>query len=508
MNKSFRRMFVPLLAVVLIVGLGAVGVFAQSSTLVIGTGAEASSLDPRMATDVPSFERIHAIMEPLIMFQPDMSLAPRLAHSWETSADGLTMTFHLEQGVMFHHGREFTAEDAKYTFEWVLDEDNLSTHRPLYADIASIEVVDDYTLVFHLSAPNGFLINNIARLPIVPADRGDDPDFDRNPVGTGPYVFDTWRRDDRMVLQAFDNYWGPKANVPTVEFRPIPENATKLLAFEAGEIDLFQGGIVPAELPRIEADSRFHVQRVAGVGYTYLGYNTKVGPLADKRVRQAINHLINREGIVDIVMNGIGQPGISMIAPQLPWFNEDVYRYDYNPEKAQALLREAGFEPGTLTLHLYTNENPDRMMIAEILQFELSEVGINLVVTIEEFGAYLERVQQTEDYDVFILGWSGQVDPDRAMSRQFHSNGSHNYAFYSNPRVDELLDLGRITPADSPESIEIYAEAQAIVVEEAPFAFINYTEEVGVTQNYIDGWVVHPHGSAAFQDVHLITKNK
>lgn len=484
------------------------GAHAANSTLVIGAGAEASSLDPRIATDVPSFERIHTVMEPLVAFAADMSLTPRLAHSWDFSDDGLTMTFYLREGVKFHHGREFTAADVKYTFDWVLDEANLSTHRPLFADVKSIETVGKYTVVFNLNAPNGFLINNIARMPIVPYDKGDDPTFDRDPIGTGPYVFQTWRRDDRMVMRAFDDYWGPKANIEWIEFRPIPENATRLLAFEAGEIDLYQGGVVPAELPRIEADPRFVVQREPAVGYTYLGFNTQTGPLADKRVRHAINHLINRDGIVDVVLNGIGRPGISMIAPQLPWFNPDVTRFPYDQLKARALLAEAGYTPEDLTLYLYTNENADRMLIAEILEFELGVVGIKLVVTIEEFGAFLDRVQKTDDYDMFILGWSGQVDPDRAMSRQFHTKGSHNYASYSNPRVDELLDLGRITPADSAESIRIYNEAQAIIVDEAPFSFLYYTEEVGLTQRYIDGWVVHPHGSATYQDAHLITKNK
>lgn len=500
--------WVPLLVAAVLLFFVVSPVSADNSTLVVGTSAEASGLDPRLATDTPAFKRIHTMMEPLISFANDMSLTPRLAHGWEFSEDGLAITFYLREGVLFHHGREFTAADVRYTFEWVLDETNASGHRSLFADITSVEEKDDYTVVFHLRAPNGFLINNIARMPIVPHDKGDDPDFGRNPVGTGPYTFESWRRDDQLVVRTFPDYWGEAPKTKSVVFRPIPEDASRLLAFEAGEIDLFPRGILPAELPRLERDDRFTVKRVPAVGYVYLGFNMNNEVLADKRVRQAINHLLHRDAIVDVVMNGIGRPGVSMIAPQLPWFNADVKRYDYSPDRAAQLLEEAGLVTEKTTLRLFTDEDSVRMLIAEILEFELSQLGIDVIVVHEELNAFVDRLLLTDDYDMFLFGWSGQVDPERAMSRQFHTDGSHNFANYSNPKVDELLELGRITPADSQASIDIYAEAQAIIVEESPFAFVNYTEEVGIKHAYISNWDVHPHGAAGFQDVHLVEKNK
>lgn len=508
MLSQLRSVLLVLVAFLIVGAFGATVALADNSTLVIGTGSEATTLDPRLATDVASAERIYTIMQPLMGFRTDMSLYPILARSWEFGDDGLSITFHLEKGVKFHHGLEFTAKDVKYTFEWILDENNPARDRQLYTDISEIEIVDDYTIVFHLHEPNGFLINNIARMNIVPHDRGEDPDFGRNPVGTGPYMFESWRRDDQLVLRAFDDFWQGRAYIDTIVFRPIPETSAKLLAFEAGEIDLYQDGIVHAELPRLEADPRFVVLRTPGVGYEYLGINSTKGVLGDKRVRQALSHLINREGMVDVVLNGVGRPGISMIAPQLPWFNPDVRRYEYDPDKARALFAEAGIDPQGLKMTLHTSEVPVRMLLAEILEFELSQFGIELTVIIEEGSTFLRRLRETDDYELFISSWSGQLDPDRAMSRQFHSEGAANYGRYSNPRVDELLDLGRVTPADSPESIAIYGEAQAIVVEEVPFAFITYAEEVGLHHAYIEGWEVHPHASAAYQNVHRVTKNK
>ena len=226
------------------------------------------------------------------------------------------------------------------------------------------------------------------------------------------------------------------------------------------------------------------------------------------RVRQALSYVINREGIVKNVLNGIGTPGIGPVSMSLPWFNPDLPRYEYSPEKAKELLAEAGYKPGDINIRLFTNENPDRIRIAEILQYEAQQVGINVEVFVEEWGAYLARIQETDDFDIFILGWSGQLDPDRAMIRQFHTNGSNNYGKYSNERVDYLLDLGRTVPQESQESIDIYREAQYIVVSEVPYGFINYTEEVGLLHPYIGNWDVHPYGAAAWQDAHLMTKSK
>jgi peptide/nickel transport system substrate-binding protein len=503
---------IPLAGLLLAAVLVLLGVTqAQNDRLFIGSTSEVSGFDPRVATDVPSFERINVILEPLAVFDSGLGLLPRLATAWETSDDGLQMTFTLREGVTFHHGRPFTSEDVRHTLETILDPEVGSPNRSLYLVIESIDTPDDYTVILNLSQPNAFLLNNLARLPIVPADLGADIDaFNMRPSGTGPYQFDTWVRDDRLVLSRFDDYWGGAGELAYLEFRVIPENSTRLLAFEAGEIDVTQGQLPPEELDRLEADPDFIIERTPGTGYTYLAFNTNVAPLDDVRVRQALNHLIPREGIVDRVMAGNAFPGISMLLPTMPWFNPDVMRFDYDPERAQQLLEEAGVdfdEP----FRLYTNDNAVRMQIAEILSFEFSRVGLTLEVNIEEFGAFLQRVQQTDDYDMFILGWGGQLDPDRATIRQFHSNpelGTANYTNYANPRVDELLEEGVRTDPTTEESFAIYQEISAIVVEESPYAFVFYTEETAAYHPWIDGWSVHPYSPVTYQDAHLITKSR
>jgi len=501
---------VPVLAFVLIcLVFFSASTLANNDTLVISSLGEAPGLDPRMETDVYSFERVNVIMEPLVVFNFDMELEPRLANSWAFSDDNMTITFNLRDDVIWHDGEPFTAQDVKYTYRWILDPDSQAPNRGLYTDIERMEIEDDYTIHFHLTQSNVFLINNIARMNIVPEHAGERSDFRVNPIGTGPYSFSNWVRDERMELVAFDDYWGGQPIIPNVVFRPIPENSTRLLAFEAGEVDVFRGGIVSQEIPRLEENPDFILHRTHDVGYNYMGMNTLVEPLDNVTFRRALAHLINREGIVERIYNGVGYPGVSPVPAALPWYNDDVRRYDYDLERSRELLEEAGYpDGGDVSLRLFVWEAPDMVRIAEIIQFEASRVGVSIVVNVEEWGAFLSRITGSDDYDLYLLGWSGQLDPDRAMFRQFHTDGSFNDVNISNERLDYLLEKGLTVPPDSQESIDIYREAQEIVLDLCVYAFINYREELALSHSYIDGMQAHPYNANTWINIHQFTKNK
>jgi peptide/nickel transport system substrate-binding protein len=484
------------------------GAALAQNRLVVATVAEASGLDPRLVSDVYSYQRIYTMMEPLIVFEHDLAYRPRLATSWEFDEDGRVITFTLREGVTFHHGKPFTAEDVKYTIDWVRDPDNPSLVRNLYANISEVEVIDDLTVRITVDHTNVWIMNALARLHILPADIGDTNDWNVDPVGTGPFRFVEWVRDDRMVVEAFDDYWGEQGNVDEVVFRPITEDGTRLLSFEAGELDLFHGQVTPGEVPRLEETDGITVSRTTGLGHAYLGFNFRNETLANDLVRQAFAHLIPSEAIVARVLNGIGTLGVGPISPDSIYFASDIPRYPYDPERARELLAEAGLADG-LGVRLHTNENPVRIQIAEILQFEAARVGIDVDVTIEEFGAFIDRILgDDKDFDLYILGWSGNVDPDYATYGLFRTDGDNNYIGYGNPIVDELLDFGRTLPPGSTESIATYQEIQRLLLADLPFAFINNTEEIGVVHDWIDGWSVHPYASATFQDLHLVDKRR
>ena len=495
------KFFAPLYAL-LLAGLLALGSAQAQSTLTIGTVAEASDLDPRITYDVYSYQRMYAIMEPLLIFDTDLSYEPRLASSWEFAEDGRSITFELREGVEFHHGRPFTAEDVKYTFDWMLNPDNPAANPALYEDITNVEILDDTTVRFDLTGDNAFILNSIARLHIVPADLGENEDFGSAPVGTGPFVFESWARDDRMVLTANPDYWGGAPKVDRVEFRPIIEDTTRLIALESGEIDLYYGQPVRSELGNLEANDAIDIQRVDGLGHQYVAFNTEHPELGDARVRQAISHLIPREGIVERILEGVGSVGTGPIAPSSVYFEPEAETYPYDPERAAELLAEAGVDQ--LSVRLHTNENPVRPLMAEILQFEAQQIGVEIEIIVEEFGAFIDRLLDSTDYDLFLIGWSGNVDPNYAMYELFHSTGGSNFTAYGNPELDALLDEGRRLPPGSEESIATYQEAQRVLMDDAPFAFINHSEEVALSRASVEGWEAHPYSSATFANLHLV----
>ncbi len=468
-------------------------------TLVIGQQAEAPGLHTLMETDVYAFERINLINEPLMVINRDLDLDPGLATDWEVSEDATRIDVELREGVQWHHGREFTAEDVKYTYEWILDEENPAENRDLYEPIEEIEIVDDHELVFHLEEPNAFLTNNMARVGIVPHDYHEEvgyEEFGQEPVGTGPYVHEEWVDDDYHLMSANEDYWDGEPNFSEIEFRPIIEASSRLLAFEAGEIDMFHGDVVPEELERLEEDPDFNVSRASSPSYTYIGMNqeTTENPdvIQDIDFRRAVAHALNREGIVEHVLQGMGEPGRSPIIPEMAHFNDEIDYPEYDMEKAQEYIEQSDVSEGD-EVNIYVSEGDTVMQIAEIMEYELSELGINVNVQVEEWGAFLDRVYDTDEYDMFVMGWAGQVDPDRATYRQFHSEGAANHTNFANERMDELLEEGRRHDTGSEESIEIYQEVQEILLEEHPKVYIDYGEEVAVAHPEFEGFEVHSY---------------
>lgn len=503
----FRKGSLGILLIVLIFALVS-STAAQSSTIVIGSSAEAIGLDTRLSTDIYSGQRINVMMEPIIIFNTDMELEPRLATDWYFDDEATTITFEIREGVYWHDGERFTANDVKFTFDWILNPENPAPNRALYADIYEIEVVNDYLMHFHLRQPNSFLINNLARISIVPAHAADKAGFNENPIGTGPFMFESWIRDDSLSMVANPDYWGGAPKVDRLVFRTIPEDSARMFALEAGEIDVYQDQPIPEEVERLDADPNVNVQIVPGTGYRYMGFNTEMPPFDNVKVRQAFAHLIPREGIVDRLMEGLGQVATGPVPSGIPWYNPNVKTYDHNIEAARQLFDEAGVDPQGLTVHLYSHEDPTFIRIAEIIQFEAANLGINVVTHVEEWGTYWSSLQQPgHGYQMFLVDWFGQVDPDRAMFRQYHSQGSHNFGTYYNERLDYLLEKGKTVPPDSEESIAIYNEAQEILAEQSYVAYIHYYAEVGLSRASLQGFEPHPFISIVWSNAHLMSKD-
>lgn len=495
-----------------VLGLFWAGALAQAQTITVGQGADAVTLDPHGTNDQPSARVMRQIYDTLIIQQEDLELVPGLAESWE-QLDDTTWEFTLREGVTFHNGEPLTADDVVFTFNRLTDPEVAAPAAFLLGFVESVEAADERTvrittqypfapILAHLSHTATSILNEQAV-----TEAGEDYGT-TTVVGTGPFSFVRWEPATQIVLERNDDWWGGEVLPERVVFRPIIEGTVRAIELETGGIDIAYG-LEPTDANRIEGGGvpGVRLETVETLSTNYIGFNVQKEPFDDVRVRQAINHAVDVDLIIEAVLEGRAIPATGPIAPAVFGARTDLEPYAYDPERARELLEEAGYGDG-LSLRLHTNENPVRVQIAEVLQFEAAQVGVNLEVFVEEFGAFIDRILDTDtaDFDLFLLGWTGNVDPNYAMFELFHSRGDNNYIAYTNPELDALLEEGRRLEPGSEESNAVYREAQAVLMADAPFAFINNTEEIGVNHDTITGWQLHPYVSATFQDLHLVEK--
>lgn len=480
----------------------------ENNTLIVAQGADAVTLDPHGQNDQPSARVRRQIYETLVYQDENMELQPGLAEDWEV-IDEKTFEFKIRQGVKFHNGNELTAHDVAFTFKRLLDPETASPGAFILAmvDPDQIEVLDDYTikiatkqpfvpLLAHLAHPVTGILNQAAV-----EEYGED--YGRNPVGTGPFEFVEWRSGESITLKRYEDYWRGPAALEEIVFRNVSEGSTRTIELETGGADVIYD-VAPADLSRIENDPNLTLIRRDNFSTTYIGFNMAKEPFDDIRVRQAINYALDMGPIVENVYMGLGQPAKGALGPVVWGANQDVRSYEQDLDKAKQLLTEAGYPDGFSTT-LWTNDNQQRMDIAEIVKNQLGQIGIEVSIEILEWGAYLERTGAGE-HDMFILGWVTVTgDPDYGLYALFHSSqvgAAGNRTFYVNEEVDELLDLGR-SESDEQVRFDAYQRVQEIIAEDAPWVFTWVGEEAVGVRNYVKGFTIHPAGHHALYGVSL-----
>ncbi len=478
---------------------------AEGGELIIAVLSDATQLDPHKGTDIPSANVYHGkIYEGLVSQDENMDVQPALATEW-TKVDDLTWEFKLRQGVKFHDGTDFTAEAVKRTLERIVDPATASPRAKLFNMITEITIQDDYTIQFKTEYPFAPLLANLSHYsggiisPKALDEQGDQ--LGQNPSGTGPFKFDSWNSGSELRLVKNNDYWGDKAKVDSVVYKVIPEDATRIAMVETGEAHLAEP-VPVTEVERIESSSSMKLNRSEGLGIDYLGFNLTKKPFDDVRVRQAINLAVDTDLIIKGVYNDVGTVATAPMGPGVWGHNPDLKGWGYDVEKAKKLLAEAGYKDGFDTT-IWTNDNKARMDVAEVVQSQLKGIGINAEIKVVEWGAYLEATANGE-HDMFILGWSNMTgDADYNQYFLFHTDAMGqvgNRSFYSNSRVDELIDLGR-QETDPAKRLEIYKEAQAIEMEDAPMIFLRNDEDLVALSNNVSGFWMHPAGIYMIKDV-------
>jgi peptide/nickel transport system substrate-binding protein len=475
---------------------------ADPGTLVMVIESSPTNLDPRVGLDAYS-ERIDELLfDDLCTRDEHFIVQPGLAERWEIP-DPLTYVFHLHSGVKFHDGRPLTSRDVKWTFDSLLQGKIRSTKAATYRPVDHIDAPDDFTVVFHLKAPFATLLWNVSdgAIGIVPYGSGDE--ISRHPIGSGPFRFVSAEPDKEVLIQRNDGYWGEKAHLRQVRFAVTPDVNTRALELRKGSADVAVTSLTGDMVLTLERESNLEVQHSPGTVVGYLAFNTRDRILKDVRVRQAVGYAIDRTAIIHYLFRDFARPAYSLLPPESWAYNADIPHYDYNPDRARQLLEQAGYPAVNgvrfhLAMKTSTDESP--RLVAAVLQQQLREVGIALDIRTFEFATFLSDVIRGA-YQLHTLRWvGGNEDPDIFEyvfhSAKFSPNGG-NRTYYTNPRVDALIDQAR-GELDQNTRKQIYAEIQHILAEDLPYINLWYFENVMVHTKRVRNLTLNPSGNYDF----------
>jgi len=509
--RAMRMLTTWLAVVALLLGVGALApVAAQpAGTLVVGLVAEPVNLDPAQVTDLNSNRVGRRIVETLVTF-PDEStqIVPGLAESWAISKDGLKYTFKLRKGVSFHDGTPLNAEAVKFSIERQIIPEHPFNKLGKYpfanyffGNVKAVEAVDPQTVEFILKEPRAsflaVLTAGAASIVSPTAVRKLGVDYPLTPVGTGPFKFVAWDRGQRVVLEKNAGYWKHPVKIDRVIYRPIVEGQARLTELLTGALDLIVD-TPPDFVPQLESNPKVMVLKQVGVHVWYLGINNQKKPFDDKRVRQALNYAVNKEALVRDVLKGTGSFSRGPVLPNTWGADAALKAYPYDPERAKKLLAEAGYPSGFSTT-LWVPESGSGMQLpvamSTVIQSNLKAVGVNVALQTMEWGAYLAKLR-TKEQDLFALSWmAGNEDPDLVMYPLLHSSqwtpNGPNRALYKNEKYDELLHQARLT-TDQKKRAELYREAQRILVDDAPWVFVDHEIQTAAHAKRVQGFKLHP----------------
>jgi peptide/nickel transport system substrate-binding protein len=475
---------------------------ADPNTLVMIIESSPTNLDPRVGIDAQS-ERIGELLfDALLTRDEHLNVQPGLAERWEIP-DPLTYVFHLHHGVTFHDGRPLTARDVKWTLDSLLEGKIRSTKSAAYRFVDHVDTPDGFTAVFHLKEPNSTLLWNLSEgaSGIVPY--GSLDEITRQPVGTGPFKFVSAEQDKEIVIARNDNYWGTKPLLSRIRFTVVPDATTRALELRKGSADAAINALTSDTIVALEREPNLQIDRAPGTVLSYLAFNLHDPTLRDVRVRQAIAYAIDRAPLLQYIWRGFARPALSILPRQSWAYDEKVVSYPHDPEKARQILDAAGYPAQDgIRFHLTmkTSTEESTRLMAAVWQQQLREVGIALDIRTFEFATFFADVTSGA-FQLYSLRWiGGNEDPD-IFEYAFHSNRfppkGANRGFYSNPRVDTLIDQAR-REVDQNARKKLYDEVQQILAQDVPYINLWYFDNVLVHTRRMRNATLNPSGNYDF----------
>ncbi|MFQ8430501.1 ABC transporter substrate-binding protein [Amaricoccus sp. W119] len=511
---------------------------AEAKTFVYCSEASPEGFDPSPYTAGTTFDAsAHAIYNRLAQFKPGTTeVEPGLAESWEVSEDGTEYTFHLRQGVKWHASdsftptRDFNADDVVFSFERQADPEHpwhqyipgityeYYTSMDMPNLVKSIEKIDDYTVKFTLTQPEAPFIANVAMpfASIVSKEYADaleaagtKEDLNNLPIGTGPFRFVAYQKDAVIRYQKNADYWGEAPLIDDLVFAITPDAAVRLQKLKAGECHLMPYP-APADIESIRADDSLKLDEQPGLNVGYLAYNTTIAPFDNPKVRKALNMAINKQAIVDAVFQGAAEPAKNPIPPTMWSYNDTIEDDPYDPEAAKAMLEAEGVTNLSLSIWAMPVQRPympNARRTAELMQEDLSKVGVSVDIVSYEWGEYLAKSMEAGRQGAVILGWTGDNgDPDNFLSVLLSCDsageGGANRAFWCNEEFSGLLKEAK-TNSDQAERTRLYEAAQVIFKDQAPWYTIAHSTQYVPMAANVTGFVMSPLGDYTFEAVDI-----
>ena len=462
------------------------------------------SLDPALSTDVPTGRAVGYLFDGLTRFTPDAKVEPALAERWDVSPDGRRYTFHLRRGITFHDGAPFTSRNVVSSWQRALDPATKSGAAQFLSPIegarefnggtaksvSGLSTPDDSTVVVTLTEPLAIFTKMLAMpvASIVPA--RTPADFGEHPIGTGPWKLVTWKHDDFLLFARNPSYFDGPPKTDSLRARIIAEPSTAVAEYESGNVDVLQ---IPAAEARdwLEDESRQpELMSTPALELVYIGINTTRGPLADARVRQAINYAIDVNRIIERLIGGRGTRAAGVVPPALAGYDSARRAYPYDSAKARALLTAAG-HPNGIDIELWTSTTPIYLRIAETVQAYLNAVGIRTKIVQRESAAARGAARKGQT-DMFLKDWYADYpDAEDFLYPLLHTankGAGGNVSFYSNPHFDSLVTASR-RELDDAKRTALYRQADSVAFIDAPMVFLYFYNELYAIQPWVKHFV-------------------
>lgn len=512
-----RRGSIVLFVLVLFVFAGVIGAAAETprygGTWMGSIANDPITLDPAYSVAGVDGELIALLYDGLIGFDAEGRAVPGLAQSWDVTDDNLTYTFYLVDNAYFHNGNHFTAADVQYSFErvlspatasprdWVLD--RIAGAKEFLAgeasEVAGIHVIDEYTIEITLAEPFspfltmlGMPAAHIVDRRAVEAYVDPQTDYAFNPVGTGPYMLADFNPGDRLSFKAYENYHAGRPYLDGIVYRVINDSATRIAEFEAGT--LHSSGLSANDLPRFQRDARYrdYIHTQNNFFLYFIGLNATRPPFDDVRVRQAVSWAVDRELLSDTVVKDTRVVASGPIPPGLDGYRPDLQGYGYDPDKARALLAEAGYSDG-LTFEVHMSNSDINVQLFEPIQQMMAAAGIDMQIVLRDFSSMLQDTVNNA-IDAFYASWLADYpDAENFLYPLFHSDNfgsGGNRTSFSDADVDRLIELAQ-SEGDRDARIALYHEAEDLILELAPRTFLFYGQAWAVHKPEVRGYGMH-----------------